>query len=730
MTQADPQLAGLNQAQQEAVLFGEGPLLVLAGAGAGKTRVLTHRVAYLVEQRKISASRILVVTFTNKAAKEMKARLELLMGSYQVDKLWIGTFHAICARLLRQEIELLGGYSRRFVIYDPDDQEKLMKATLAQLDLDPAHNKPRALLRKVSALKNQGLLPADFRRRDLDFDELTLAKVYELYQENLSKNNALDFDDLLLLTLQLLRRQPALMARYQNHFQYVLVDEYQDTNSVQFELVRLLAEPQNNIFVVGDVDQSIYSFRNADFQIILRFQQDYPKAEIIKLETNYRSTQPILAAANTLIDYNRDRFDKTLVSIRGEGESIRFYVARNDHHEADYVLTQIQRLHQEGYSYGDICVLYRTNAQSRLFEERLVQTHIPHQILGAFRFYERKEIKDLIAYLAVIYNPLDSLALRRIINTPKRGIGAKTLQGIERQAEREGLSLWDMLNRSLAELPKRAREPLDVFVRQLNDWRAWDGPLHQLIEEIYVKSGYRDELLKDEDSFEDRETYIISFLQAAHDFKPASEETLLGDFLQHLALISDVDHLKDEGKLLRLMTIHAAKGLEFPIVFITGLEEGIFPHTRSILAEEQGDDGQIEEERRLMYVAMTRAQDLLYLSHARQRLMRGEASFAEASRFLEEIEAHLPQSLSKGSLWENSRDTSIPVPEPEEDQEDLSDLRVGERVFHPQFGQGVIDKLYSSGSRPIAIVLFAQGYGKRILDLRSAPLQRLDEWTE
>lgn len=723
MTQKNP----LNERQQQAVLFGPGPVLVLAGAGAGKTRVLTQRVAYLVEQQKISPSRILVVTFTNKAAKEMKARLESLIGSYQVDKLWVGTFHAICARLLRQEIDLLGGYTRRFVIYDPDDQEKLMKATLAQLDLDPSQHKPRTMLRRISALKNQGLMPADYRRRDLEFDEMTLARVYDAHQENLAKNNALDFDDLLLLTLQLLKRNPAIMQRYQHHFQYVLVDEYQDTNSVQFELVRLLAEPQNNIFVVGDVDQSIYSFRNADFQIILRFQQDYAGAAVIKLEENYRSTRPILAAANTLIDYNRDRFDKVLVSVRGEGEAIRLHSAKNEYQEADYVLSQIRRLIDAGHDYGDICVLYRTNAQSRLFEERLVQSNIPHQILGAFRFYERKEIKDLIAYLAVLYNPLDSLALRRILNTPKRGIGAKTLQALDMAAERDGISLWDALNTPavLAAQPKRAREPLQEFIKFFESLQGFEGRLDELIDTIYVKSGYRAELGKDEESFEEREIYVQSFRQAARDFIPSTPEALLGDFLQHVALISDVDSLKDENKLVRLMTVHAAKGLEFPIVFVTGLEEGVFPHSRSMVAEDNDDDGPIEEERRLMYVAMTRAQDILYMSHAKQRTFRGEASYAQPSRFLEEIQKHLPETVSEKSLFDTHSDGYWADPPAPEEGGGLDNLSAGERVFHPDFGRGVVDKVYASGARPIAIVLFEQGYGKRILDLRSAPLERV-----
>ncbi|MGV3522651.1 MAG: ATP-dependent helicase [Candidatus Sericytochromatia bacterium] len=741
--------AGLNARQQEAVLFGDGPLLVLAGAGAGKTRVLTQRVAHLVEHRQISPSRILVVTFTNKAAKEMKTRLEGLIGAARVQKLWIGTFHSVCARLLRQEIERLH-YSRRFVIYDTDDQEKLMKQVMAQLELDPTQHKPRSVLRRISALKNQGLLPIDYRRQAHEFEELWLAKVYDAYQELLARHNALDFDDLLLLTLQLLRKHPELSARYRQHFQYILVDEYQDTNGVQFALVRELAEPRHNVCVVGDVDQSIYSFRNADFQIILRFQEDYPKATVIKLEENYRSTRPILAAANALIDHNRDRFDKVLVSVRGEGELLRCHAAFNEYQEADYVLAQIRQGVQSGrFDYGDICVLYRTNAQSRLFEERLVQAHIPHQILGAFRFYERKEIKDLIAYLGVIYNPLDALNLRRILNTPKRGAGAKTLQTLDRAAEREGISLWDALNApdALAGLSKKVRASLSEFVSLMQQWRDFEGPLPDLIEAIYLKSGYRDELAKDEESFEDREAYIQSFIQAARDFVPSTPDTLLGDFLQHLALISDVDSLQESGKLVRLMTVHAAKGLEFPVVFVTGLEEHVFPHARAISAENNGDDGPIEEERRLMYVAMTRAQDVLTLTWSRQRTVRGEPGYQQPSRFLEEISTHLPEEAtspsgldsprrtfspswtdpvapsgrSSAALWSIEEDPLEMSPGPQ----GLSELQVGERVHHDQFGTGTVEKVYASGERQIAIVNFPHGFGKRILDLRTAPLERV-----
>lgn len=711
----------LNPHQQQAVEHPGGPVLVLAGAGAGKTRVLTYRVAYLIETQRIPPSRILVVTFTNKAAREMKERLLSLIGAAAVERLWIGTFHAICGRLLRQEIHRLG-YTSSFVIYDSEDQEKLMWEVLGLLDLDA--KQARSWLRRVSGLKNQGLKPAEFRRQAHDFQELSLARVYDLYQERLARNNALDFDDLLLHTLHLAEQAPDLRKRWQQHFLHLLVDEYQDTNQVQFRFLRLLAEQYRNIFVVGDVDQSIYSFRHADFQIILGFQADYPDAIVIKLEHNYRSRRQILAAANTLIDFNRDRFDKTLLSTRGEGPPLHYQEASDEYQEADFIIHQIQKLLKRGHRPGDICILYRTNAQSRLFEEKLIQNHIPHQLIGAFRFYERKEIKDLLAYLRVLHNPLDNLSLKRILNTPKRGIGAKTQQSLELRAEREGLSLWDTLQHAECqqEIPAKARKALQELLCWLQTLR---GPGHEnlasLIQEVYEASGYAAELRHGNTSeSEERESHVDSLIQAAREFQSLHPEGSLGGFLEQVALMSDIDNLKQEGRLLTLMTIHAAKGLEFPIVFITGLEEGIFPHHRAIVAEENGDDGPIEEERRLMYVAMTRTQDLLWLTHARQRTFFGTPQYQSPSRFLEEIAAHLPQTKPTSSpaiaaatfLQESPCRPNLSLSE-------------GCRVYHAQWGEGQVEKITGSERRPVAIVNFGAGMGKRILDLSSAPLDRL-----
>lgn len=719
----------LNPNQKLAAEHPGGPMLVLAGAGAGKTRVLTHRVAFLIEKMQIPASRILVVTFTNKAAKEMKERLLGLLGQAAVDRLWIGTFHSICGRLLRQEIHRLG-YTSSFVIYDTDDQEKLLKEILNALDLEP--KQARSWQRRISGLKNRGLRPAEFRREAHDFQDLTLARIYDLYQERLARNNALDFDDLLMLTLRLLEEQPDLRERWQQHFLHLLVDEYQDTNRVQFNLLRLLAQKHRNFFVVGDVDQSIYSFRHADFQIILGFQADYKDAVIIKLEENYRSKKPILAAANTLIDFNRDRFDKVLLSTRGEGEPLQYHEARSEYQEADFVVRQIQRLMERGHSPGEICVLYRTNAQSRLFEERLIQNGIPHQLIGAFRFYERKEIKDLLAYLRVIHNPLDDLSLKRLLNTPKRGIGAKTQQGLEHRAEREGLSFWDTLcsPNCLSEVPAKARTALKNLMQWLQTLREQPpATVSELIQSVYTGSGYAEEIRKgDPTEAEERESHIESLIQAAREYQENLPKGNLGGFLEQVSLMSDIDSLKEEGRLVTLMTIHAAKGLEFPVVFVTGLEEGVFPHSRSIAAEENGEDGPIEEERRLMYVAMTRAEDLLWLTHAQQRTFFGAPQYQQPSRFLEEIEAHLPESKESSSLWHPSEPTvrntfQAEPPTPSSNQS----LSEGCRVFHSQWGMGRVEKITGSGSRKIVIVAFGSGIGKRILDLNSAPLERVWE---
>lgn len=739
----------LNVHQREAAEHLNGPLLVLAGAGSGKTRVLTQRVGNLVQHHQVSPSRILVVTFTNKAAKEMKERLIKLIGEEQVRRLWVGTFHAICSRILRENIELLG-YDRRFVIYDPDDQKKTMRGVLEKLNLDPKQYPIPKQLSMVSRIKNGGAAPAD---GGFNLKANREKDIYEAYQTALKGNNALDFDDLLRLTTQLLQEQEDVLNRYQKWFQYILVDEYQDTNPVQFDMITLLAEQHQNVFVVGDVDQSIYSFRHADFRIILRFQQDYPNARTIKLEENYRSTHPIIAASNAVIAHNRERFEKTLISTQGEGEPLHYHEAYDGLAEAQQVLNQIRALRQSRqYGYGDMCVLYRTNAQSEPFERHLIKAGIPHIILGAFRFYERKEIKDMMAYLRVLFNPLDGINFQRILNTPKRGIGNKTIADLNELCQSNGLSMWEGLQHPMVMAQMgRGRKTLTEFGEWLNQTSqlAPSLSLPTLIDKIYRESGYEQEIRSEEeaDKAEQREENVKVFVQSAREFderrikEGVPDEEALGAFLEHLSLISDVDSLKEEGGSVTLMTVHTAKGLEYPVVFVTGLEEGTFPHSRSI-AEMDKNPLALEEERRLMYVAMTRAKKLLYLSHARQRTnYDGSKELKQPSRFFAEIPT---QYLDKAPSNVIKRTSSTPSsgglmtgrefymnrfqekpPVPAKPPGTVLKLHKGDQVKHAEWGYGRVEGISESGSKRIAIVAFTDKIGKRILDLGTAPLEKV-----
>ncbi|MBF2055070.1 MAG: UvrD-helicase domain-containing protein [Candidatus Sericytochromatia bacterium] len=636
----------LNPSQKQAVEHLHGPALVLAGAGAGKTRVLTQRVAYLLDRNLVDPSRILVVTFTNKAAREMRERLAKLLGWEQVKQIWAGTFHAICCRILRQEIESLNlGYTGQFAIYDPKDQEKMMDLTIRSLNLDPKDYQASKLLQIVSRLKNSDLPPEAVSASD--FEDAFQLKVYRQYQETLRLNNAMDFDDILFLTLRLLREQPDARHRLQQRFAQILVDEYQDTNTVQFELIRLLGDAHRNIFVVGDVDQSIYSFRHANFRIILRFQEDYPDARLIKLEENYRSTGRILAAANALIQRNSERFDKNLIATRGQGQPLRFVQTLNEDEESAWIVKQIKKLQeQEQIPFGSFAILYRTNAQSRIYEQRLIQYGVPYHVVGGFRFYDRREIKDLLSYLYVLQNPLDSLSLKRILNVPKRGLGAKAVEMLETSAsfEGRGLTLWDAIQteRVTAQLPSsKAQEALQTLAWQLRQWRQEPMPVSELIERVYHESGYRAELEQEPDSKKrvDRQENVTALIQAALEYEAEAEDkTSLTGFLEKIALFSDTDNLKEQNQAVNLMTVHGAKGLEFPMVFIPAVEEGIFPHVRSILEE---SNGAIEEERRLMYVAVTRAQDRLFMTFAGQRRNRRGVVNSRLSRFVLEMGEHL-----------------------------------------------------------------------------------------
>lgn len=640
-------MSKLNPSQQQAVDHHYGPALVLAGAGAGKTSVLTQRVAQLLRQGITRPENMLVVTFTNKAAKEMKERLAKLLGWQQVKLISAGTFHSICCRILRQHIEALNlGYSKTFVIYDPKDQEKTMDLAVRSMNLDPKDYQAYQMLQMVGKFKNNGLEPESIPSGAVD-DPFQI-RVYQQYQLALRQNNAMDFDDLLFLTMRLLQQNEAVRQQLQLRYQQILVDEYQDTNSVQFELIHQLGAHHRNIFVVGDVDQSIYSFRHANFKIILRFQEDYPDARIIKLEENYRSTGAILAAANDLIQHNRERFEKTLIATRGQGQPIRFHQAINEDEEAFFIVKQIQRLNeQDQVAFGDFAILYRTNAMSRIYEQKLIQNAVPYHVVGGFRFYDRREIKDLLGYLNVIHNPYDSLSLKRILNTPKRGLGDKAIETLETSAsfEGRGLTLWEAIQteRVTSQLTSsKAQDALHWLVGWLKQLRKDKPPISELLERIYNESGYRAEIELEPDSKkrQDRHENVMALIQSAIEFESdAEDKSDLSAFLEKIALYSDTDNLKAKGQAVNLMTVHAAKGLEFPVVFIPAVEEGTFPHIRSLM--EADPERAVEEERRLMYVALTRAKNRLFVTCAAQRRNKRATTNQRLSRFMVEIGHHL-----------------------------------------------------------------------------------------
>ena len=637
----------LNPSQKQAVEHRYGPALVLAGAGAGKTSVLTQRVARLLQTGVTQPENMMVVTFTNKAAKEMKERLAKLLGWSQVKKISAGTFHSICCRILRQHIEELDiGYTRTFVIYDPKDQEKTMDLAIRSMNLDPKDYQAYQMLQMVGKFKNAGIEPDAIPSGSVD--DPFHVRIYKQYQMALKQNNAMDFDDLLFLTMRLLQQSESVRSTLQQRYEQVLVDEYQDTNSVQFELVRLVSAHHRNIFVVGDVDQSIYSFRHANFRIILRFQEDYPDATMIKLEENYRSTGAILTAANDLIQNNTERFEKTLIPTRGQGKPIRFHQAPNEDEESLFIVKQIQRLNeQEEIQFGDFAILYRTNAMSRIYEQKLIQNAVPYHVVGGFRFYDRREIKDLLGYLNVIHNPYDSLSLRRILNTPKRGLGDKALETLETSAsfEGRGLTLWEALHtdRVIDQLTSsKAQDAVRWLVQWLRDLLKEKPTVSVLLERIYNESGYRAEIDQEPDTKrrEDRHENVTSLIQSAIEFEAeADDPTDLTGFLEKIALYSDSDNLKSKNQAVNLMTVHAAKGLEFPVVFIPAVEEGTFPHIRSLM--EADPERAVEEERRLMYVALTRAKNRLFLTCAAQRRNKRATANQKLSRFMIEIHHHL-----------------------------------------------------------------------------------------
>ena len=630
----------LNDMQQLAVYHTEGPLLILAGAGSGKTRVLTHRVAYLIEEKQVNPWNILAITFTNKAAGEMRERVDQLVG-FGAESIWVSTFHSTCVRILRRHIEYLG-YTTNFSIYDSDDQKTLMKQVFKAMDVDTKQFKERSVLGTISSAKDKLIGPEEFLlNAGQDFRQRRIGEIYKEYQKRLKKNNALDFDDLIVKTVELFQNNSEILNYYQERFKYIMVDEYQDTNLAQFKLVSLLASKYRNLCVVGDDDQSIYRFRGADIGNILSFEEMFPGAKVIKLEQNYRSTQNILNAANGVIRHNRGRKDKTLWTANGEGDLIRFKQFDTAREEADFVAREIR---DSGYAYQEQAVLYRTNAQSRLLEERCIFYNVPYRLVGGVNFYQRKEIKDILAYLKTIANGVDDLSVLRIINVPKRGIGATTMGKVTIFASEHGMSLYDAL-REARQIPGlgKAAEKIGAFIGQMESFRARaqsdDYTIQDLIEGIMDETGYQQELeAEGEVESQTRLENIEELVNKAVSYEEDSEHPSLDEFLEQVALVADIDNMDESENRVTLMTLHSAKGLEFPKVYLVGLEDGLFPSMMSINSDDKTD---MEEERRLCYVGITRAKNELVITSARQRMVNGETRYCKPSRFLEEVPGEL-----------------------------------------------------------------------------------------
>ena len=651
----------LNEPQREAVLHTDGPLLILAGAGSGKTRVLTHRIAYLIDERGVNPWNILAITFTNKAAEEMRQRVDSLV-SFGAESIWVSTFHSACVRILRRFIDRLG-YDNRFTIYDTDDQKTLMKEVCRKVDIDTKVYKERNLLAAVSSAKNEMILPDEFvLNAGGDFGQLKIAKVYREYEAQLKANNALDFDDLLVKTVQLLETQPDVLEYYQERFRYIMVDEYQDTNTVQFRLVRLLAGKYRNLCVVGDDDQSIYKFRGANIRNILDFEHEFPDAHVVRLEQNYRSTGNILNAANGVIRNNRNRKEKTLWTDNGDGEKIQLRQFDTAFDEAEYIAEDIKKEVQEGASYNDSAVLYRTNAQSRLFEEKFIAMNIPYKIVGGINFYARREIKDLLAYLKTVDNGQDDLAVRRIINVPKRGIGLTTINRIQESADERGIGFYEaLLAPELIPGVGRSASKLDSFAALIEYFKGQTEKesITDLLREIIEKTGYVESLeAEDKVEAESRIENIDELVNKAaayeEDCQDRGEEASLSGFLEEVALVADIDSLDEDQDYVVLMTLHSAKGLEFPHVYLAGMEDGLFPSYMTITSDDNED---LEEERRLCYVGITRAEEKLTLTCARRRMVRGETQFNKMSRFIKEI----PMELIDTGNRKIEEGTQIPV---------------------------------------------------------------------
>lgn len=736
----------LNEQQKQGVFTTEGPVLILAGAGSGKTRVLTHRVAYLIQEKGVAPWHIMAITFTNKAAGEMRQRIDDMID-YGAESIWVATFHSSCVRILRRFADRMG-YATNFTIYDSDDQKTLMKDICKRLEIDTKMYKERTFLNEISSAKNELISDQEFANQAMgDFRKTKTAQVYREYQARLKQNNAMDFDDLIMNTVELLKLDPEVLNYYQEKFQYVMVDEYQDTNTAQFELVRLLAGGRNNLCVVGDDDQSIYKFRGANIYNILNFEKHFPDATVIKLEQNYRSTGNILEAANGVIANNEGRKAKRLWTDAGKGDKVYFEQFDSAYEEADFIARDIGRRVAKGeYAYGDCAILYRTNAQSRMLEEKLIASNIPYKIVGGVNFYSRKEVKDLLAYLKTVDNAQDELAVRRIINIPKRGIGAASLAKVGAYAEVNSLNFYQALERA-REIPGlgRAAGKIEPFVELITSLRelAALGGVSAVLEEVLEQTGYVRELeAEDTPEAQARIENIDELMNKAVSYEQENEEPTLGGFLEEVALVADIDSLAEDQNYVVLMTLHSAKGLEFPNVYLSGMEDGLFPSYMSITSDDA--DAELEEERRLCYVGITRAKEHLTITGARMRMQRGETQYHKISRFVKEI----PEEVLSGSTWEPKSRDSFLTEEPRPKRTSLKkqpvaaqtyqardfgtkiqkqplDYGVGDRVRHMKFGVGTVAAI-NDGGRDYEVAVDFDTAGRKRMFASFAKLKKVD----
>ncbi|PCF37891.1 DNA helicase PcrA [Staphylococcus delphini] len=730
----NPLVANMNKEQSEAVRTTEGPLLIMAGAGSGKTRVLTHRIAYLLDEKDVSPYNILAITFTNKAAKEMKERVQALVGE-EAEVIWMSTFHSMCVRILRRDADRIG-IERNFTIIDPTDQKSVIKDVLKRENIDPKKYEPKIFIGEISKLKNDLLTPAKAEAEADDFYSRMVATVYKGYQQQLVRNQALDFDDLIMTTIRLFERVPDVLDFYQNKFQYIHVDEYQDTNTAQYTLVNMLAQKFKNLCVVGDSDQSIYGWRGANIHNILSFEKDYPNARTIFLEQNYRSTKTILQAANEVIRHNTERKPKGLWTANQQGEKIHYYEAMSERDETEYVVREIFKQQKKGKRYKDMAVLYRTNAQSRVLEETFLKSTIPYVMVGGQKFYDRKEIKDLLSYLRLIANSADDISLQRIINVPKRGIGPSSVEKIATYAADHELTMFDALAEvDFIGLSKKVTQAAAEFYQLMSNLMQEQEFLEvsEIVDEVLEKSGYR-EMLKREQSIESRSRLenIDEFMSVPVDYEkntPLEEQSLI-NFLTDLSLVADVDEANLEDGVT-LMTMHSAKGLEFPIVFIIGMEESIFPHIRAIQSE---NDHEMEEERRISYVAITRAEEELYLSHATSRTLFGRPQSNARSRFLNEIPEELldlqerqhATTIGSKKRQPAKRGFSQRTVKNAASSSTASNWKVGDKVMHKSWGEGMVSNVNDkNGSIELDIIFKSEG-PKRLL-AQFAPIEKKED---